>query len=146
MAHFARITTLFLLGCTLICCTESNASAQDAEAVFRRCVERINQINERVTNAQRETVRECVPRIRRLLEMGEIEEARHVARRCIAKLDSITDSGLQALRDTCGPCLERLRRLKAYRLAERLARICEENAHQLKHQNRRAQNIIRELF
>ncbi len=146
MNLIAKTTTLFLLGCLLICSTESTSSAQDAEAVFHRCVERIQQINERVTNAQLETLQECVPRIRRLLSMGEIEEARQVARRCIGKLDSLTEAGIGALRETCRPCLERLRELKAYRLAERLSRICEESAQQLNQQNRRARNVIVELF
>jgi hypothetical protein len=146
MNLIVKTTTLFLLGCTLICSTESTASAQDAERVFNRCVERIHQITERVTNAQRETLRECLPRIKRLLDMGEIEEARYVARRCIGKLDSLTEAGIGALRETCRPCLERLRELKAYRLAERLSRICEESAQQLNQQNRRARNAIVDLF
>lgn len=146
MAFLAKTASLLLLGCILISCTESKAAADDAEAVFRRCVERVNQINDRVTNAQRETLRECLPRIRRLLAEGSYQDARNLARRCIGKLESLTDAGVQALRETCFPCVRRLRELEAYRLAERLSRICAENAQQLHQQNKRAKNAILELF
>ena len=146
MTFIVKTTTALLLGCILICCTESNVIAQDAEVVFNRCVHRLGQINESVTNAQRRTLRECVPRIKRLLEMGEIEEARHVAQRCRARLDSLAERGIGALRDTCRPCLQRLRELEAYALARRLLERCQTHAQQLAQQNQRAKNIISELF
>lgn len=146
MALITKTTTLALLGCILICCTESTATAQDAESVFRHCVEHLDQINERTTNAQHETLLTCVPRIKRLIEAGEIEKARHAARRCIAKLDSLTEAGTIALHEACHRCVRALNELKAFRLAERLTRICREHVEQLKKQNRRAKKIIIELF
>ena len=146
MTFIVKTTTSLLLGCILTCCTSSNAVAQNANTVFNRCANKIDQINRNVTEAQRETVETCITTIDRLLEMGKFEEARQTARRCSNRLDSLTERGTRALRETCQPCLETLRELGALNLARRLQARCEENAEQLAQQNRRAQNAIDELF
>lgn len=146
MIFVAKTTTSLLLGCILICCTHSSATAQDADAVVKRCTNKLNQINEGVSEAQRRTVQTCVPAIERLIEAGKLAEARQAAERCRTSLDSSTERGTRALRETCNPCVRTLRELKAFGLARRLSKLCESNAQQLVRQNRRAQNIINELF
>lgn len=146
MTSITKTATSLLLGCILICCTNSSATAQDADTVAKRCANRLDQINANVSDAQRRTVNACVSAIERLLEAGEFTEARQTAQRCRARLDSITERGTRALRETCQPCLETLRELEAFDLARRLSDLCESNAQQLSEQNRRAQNIINQLF
>ena len=146
MIFVAKTTTSLLLGCILICGTNANATAQDADAVAKRCTNKLNQINEGVSEAQRQTVQTCVTAIERLIEAGKLVEARQAAERCRTSLDSSTERGTRALRETCNPCVRTLRELKAFALARRLSKLCESNAQQLVRQNRRAQNIINELF
>ena len=146
MTFIVKTTTSLLLGCILFCCTNSNAVAQNADTVFKRCANQIDQINQNVSEAQRQAVDACVSTISGLLEMGEFEEARQTAQRCLARLDSLTERGTRSLRETCRPCLETLRKLKAFTLARRLQDLCETNAQQLAQQNRIAQNTINNLF
>ena len=148
MIVIAKTTASLLLGCILICCTNANATAQDADAaaVAKRCTNRLNEITEGVSEAQRQAVQTCVPGIERLIEAGKLAEARQAALRCRTSLDSSTARGTRALRETCQPCVRTLRGLKAFDLAQRLSDLCESNAQQLLRQNLRAQNIISELF
>ncbi len=146
MRLFSRYSAVMLLSLIMTWGVCSSAVAQDAEVIFNRCKMKIQEITQRTTNAQTETVRTCAPIITELLAQGNNEEAHRVARRCLATVDEITAAGTQNLRRTCRECVEMLRRLNAIELAERLTNLCEASIRKLNEQQRRARRLIEELF
>ncbi len=146
MKIFALIG-LVLAALTVSLAAPANVAGQDnPNVIFNRCTQRLQQISERTTNAQREIVRECVPVIEELLMNGEFLRARAVAERCINRINEVTEDGLRALHATCEECIQALRRLEAYALANRLEQICQEHAARIRNSRERAVNRIRSLF
>jgi hypothetical protein len=71
--------------------------------------------------------RECVARIRRLLDEGKTDDARALAEQCISDLYAHTDECYLVLQEQCEWCIDILvREYEAPDLAEKMARACEE--------------------
>jgi len=116
------------------------------EQVAKRCVDSITRLADRCVEANKDTTRECVLKIRELLGQGEREEARHVARHCMKVIKDRTDDCADAIHRRCRHCIRLLLRLHAPELARRLHTTCGHVIDHVRNSQRRSFQTIKSQF
>lgn len=146
---FARPALFSLLGLMLLAAptfAQLPPDPEPPEHVFERCVREVRHAVHRCTTANEETTKECLRKIRVLLENGEEERARAVARDCIEVIENRTQRCVRYVRAECQQCIEVLLEMEAPELARKLRSICEHAVEKLHANARRAINAIRSAF
>ncbi len=143
-----RALAAFLLGATVLGFGGQTARAQDpdADAIFERCVAKVRKAVTRCTNANTETTKECLRKIRYLLRVGHEERARALAARCIEEIEVRTRHCVRHIKATCEECIDVLLRIGAPELARRLHRICHNAVDEVNHNARHGIHAIRSAF
>lgn len=126
----------------LVLVLAQNAQAQSPERIAHRCVEHVNQIVERCTNAAADETHECIRRINELLEAGRYEAAREVAQQCIRSATARTEDCVRAVRQACERCINVLLDMGQPELARRVHNACEDAVEVLRHLLQRETNAI----
>jgi hypothetical protein len=121
----------------------NSASAQDSpEDLAARCVEAVDGVVDRCTNAAADETQECVRKIRRLLAAGRVEAAHRVARACVASATERTENCARRVNRICDACIDLLLELGEPELARRVNNACEEAISQLRSLLQREKNAI----
>lgn len=121
----------------------NEARAHSPEELARRCAAAVNATVERCTKASAKDTRECVQKIRRLLQAGNREGARRVAAACIEKAENRAEACGKHVRRICNACIKRLRELNQPQLARRVATVCSDALEKLRSNLAREKRIIR---
>lgn len=147
--------TMLVAAAILVNTSSAHAQVEQADPVdvarhpvqlFEKCVESVRHLVSRCDNRTKETVQECVPRIKRLLNAGKREEAKRLARKCTTKIERQSNQCVDLVKQRCERCINALLDMGAPRLAHRLREICADSIEHLRTSERRAIRIIRQLF
>jgi len=125
----AVVAALLFTGATPAFGAVENAPAflgRDPERIAMACVRHVQALTERTVDRNRAIARECVPQIQALVEAGRREAAEELAARCTRMVVHGSNQSRLHLRHDCARCIRMLVFLRAPRLAEHVARVCEE--------------------
>ncbi len=123
MKPIIRVLTLTLPA--LLMTQATTAAANDPQAIYERCVNQVAQLVQRCEAVHRQTVEECLPQIRILLDQNKFQEARVLAGRCIEYINQTSRLCSAEIRFKCRRCYEILVQLGATQLANQLNYVCE---------------------
>ncbi len=130
------------LAAVLVLVLAQTASAQSPERLAHRCVEYVNNIVDRCTNAAADETHECIRQINALLEAGRYEAAREVAHECIRSATARTEHAAELIESARVRCVNALLEMGAIELARRVSNACDDAIEQLRHLLQREKNAI----
>lgn len=122
------------------------SKADDPEVIYKRCIEKLEQIVHRLENANEAVVDECSPLILELLENGHEQAAHELAERCIHKIRVQSGEAIRLVKRLCEACIHHLRELGADELAELLAVRCQQALAAIELSRNRSIEQILDLF
>ena len=137
---------ILVSGLALALPDETNAQRPDPDQIAAHCVRSVKQLSDRCVEANADTARDCIRKIKRLLEAGERHEAAHVARRCVHRIHLQSDNCVEAIHEHCRRCIDVLTELGAHELARHVRQACLRSIDRVRDSERRAVHAIGELF
>jgi len=137
------LTMCAAAGLLLTASNSASAYQGSPEDLAARCVDAIDAVVERCTNATADETQECVRTIRRLLAAGRVRAAHRVARACIESATTRTQNCANRVERICNACIETLLEMGEPQLARRVNDACEEAIATLRSLLQREKNAIR---
>lgn len=135
-----RAMGLGMLACLVLA---SSVSASTPEDLAARCVQKVQQVVDRATQASQDETEKCLRRIRFLLAQGDYEGAVAVALDCIASAEERTIKAAGLIDELCERCVNALREMGEPRLALRVENFCNEAIEKLRTLLQRQKMVLR---
>ncbi|MBT5311430.1 MAG: hypothetical protein HOL38_07590 [Verrucomicrobia bacterium] len=137
------LTLCAAVGVLLAASNSASAYHNSPEDLAARCVNAVDGVVDRCTNAAADETQECVRTIRRLLSNGEVRAAHRVARECIRSATTRTENCANRVDRICLACIDILLEMGEPQLARRVNGVCEDAISQLRSLLQREKNAIR---